>query len=101
MQSRNDSEIEDLFPEDYQPTEVAIRDEVLSPVQQLQKEFDPGEWMKTSEVAEFFRVDPGTVKRWAKTGKFDNIRSFETPGKHKRYNRSDIIKIVESNEDRN
>ncbi len=94
-------ELDDIFPDDLQPTEVAIREEVLSPVKQLQKEYDPHEWMKTSEVAEFFRVDPGTVKRWSRTGKFDGIRTFETPGGHKRFNRSDIVKIVEAHEDRN
>ncbi len=99
MQSHVD--IDDIFPEDLQPTEVAIRNDILGEEpKKLIEEYDPHEWMKTSEVAEFFRVDPGTVKRWSRTGKFDGIRTFETPGGHKRFNRSDIIKVVEAHEDK-
>jgi excisionase family DNA binding protein len=39
------------------------------------------------EVADIFRVDPKTVTRWAKAGKFKRIR---TPGGHGRFREAEI-----------
>lgn len=65
--------------------------ELLRPEQQL---LTPG------EVAKLFRVDPKTVTRWAQNGK---IPSVTTPGGHRRFRRSTIIKILteESNKREN
>lgn len=43
------------------------------------------------EVAILFRVDPKTVTRWARQGKIDSIR---TPGGHRRYRESDVLKLL-------
>ena len=51
---------------------------------------DPGdddELLSRAEAARLFHVDPQTVTRWAKSGW---LRSFRTPGGHRRYYASDI-----------
>lgn len=40
-----------------------------------------------SEVAKYFRVDPKTVTRWAKSGKLSSIRTL---GGHRRYRASEV-----------
>lgn len=57
---------------------------------------DQDKLMTPSEVAKLFRVDPKTVTRWAKDGK---LSSIVTPGGHKRFWRSYIIKLLEGNTD--
>lgn len=52
------------------------------------------ELMTPHEVAEFFRVDPKTVTRWAKAGK---IGCIKTLGGHRRYWRHEIEKLKADN----
>lgn len=47
----------------------------------------PDELLTSVEVANAFRVDPATVKRWARTGR---LTSILTPGGHRRYKTSEI-----------
>lgn len=49
------------------------------------------ELLTPAEVAQMFRVDPKTVTRWAKAGKLTSIRTL---GKHRRYKRSEVEKIL-------
>ena len=44
-----------------------------------------------SEVASLFRVDPKTVTRWAKSGKFTSIRTL---GGHRRYKESEVKALL-------
>lgn len=44
-----------------------------------------------AEVAELFHVDPKTVTRWANAGK---LRSFKTPGGHRRFYEADIRALL-------
>lgn len=45
-----------------------------------------------AEVAAMFHVDPKTVARWAQAGK---IRAMRTPGGHRRYRESDMLRFFE------
>ena len=44
-----------------------------------------------AEVAALFRVDPKTVSRWAAKGE---IPSIKTPGGHRRFKESEILRII-------
>lgn len=48
------------------------------------------ELMTPAEVAQYFRVDPKTVTRWAKAGR---IRAVWTVGGHRRYDRAEIERL--------
>lgn len=43
--------------------------------------------MTPAEVADFFRVSPDTVARWADEGR---LPCFRTPGGQRRYRRTDV-----------
>ncbi len=45
------------------------------------------------EVAEMFRVGPKTVTRWARAGELEAVR---TPGQHRRYLRSTVLRLMGS-----
>ena len=47
--------------------------------------------MTPAEVARLFHVDPKTVSRWANAGK---LRSFKTPGGHRRFYEADIRALL-------
>lgn len=47
--------------------------------------------MTSAEVARAFRVNPKTVSRWAKAGKLTYITTL---GGHKRYNRREVMEIL-------
>jgi len=47
--------------------------------------------MTSGEVAALFGVDVKTVSRWANDGK---LSYFRTPGNHRRFHRSEIIKYL-------
>ena len=49
-------------------------------------ERDP-DWLTPGEVAALFKVDPKTVRRWAKLGRLTWIK---TPGGHRRYDAAQI-----------
>ena len=48
--------------------------------------------LTVAEVADLFAVDPRTVKRWAEGGL---IPYFRTPGGHWRFDRADVLQLVE------
>jgi excisionase family DNA binding protein len=50
----------------------------------------PERLLTPKEVAELFRVDPKTVTRWAVAGRLGSIR---TPGGHRRFRESEVIKL--------
>ena len=56
------------------------------------------EFMTPGEVARRFRVDAKTVTRWAKDGK---IKSFRTPGGHRRFYAAEIESLIKNGETRN
>lgn len=56
------------------------------------QEFD--EWpddLTPGEVAQLFRVDPKTVHRWDKEGKFSE--SWRTPGGHRRFPKGEVWEL--------
>lgn len=48
-----------------------------------------------SDVAELFNVSVQTVGLWADSGK---LRSFRTPGGHRRFRRGDVEKFIADQE---
>jgi excisionase family DNA binding protein len=46
-----------------------------------------------AEVAAMFRVNPKTVTRWARAGKITAVRTL---GGHRRFRRSEIIDLAET-----
>lgn len=50
--------------------------------------------LTTSEVAELFRVDQSTVRRWIEEGR---MAAVTLPGGRKRYRRTDIEAILAGN----
>jgi len=55
---------------------------------------DLGEKLLTpAEVAQFFRVDPKTVTRWAKSGKLHSIRTL---GGHRRYSEAEVRRMLDT-----
>ena len=49
------------------------------------------ERMTPAEVARVFGVSPGTVTRWAQTGKLDSIRTL---GGHRRFLRAEVDAFI-------
>jgi excisionase family DNA binding protein len=49
--------------------------------------------MTPKEVAAHFRVDPKTVTRWAKAGRFRRGDVVRTPGGHHRFRRSAVERL--------
>jgi excisionase family DNA binding protein len=50
--------------------------------------------MTPAEVAKLFSVDPKTVTRWAKAGKLSSTRTL---GGHRRYYRTEVMKLYREN----
>lgn len=50
------------------------------------------ELMTPAELAELFRVDPQTIRRWSDEGKLDYVK---TPGGHRRYWKSYVRRLLE------
>jgi excisionase family DNA binding protein len=55
--------------------------------------FVPDELLTPGEVAAMFRVDPKTVTRWAKTGKIGYVLTL---GRHRRYYRSEVTRLLDT-----
>ena len=53
---------------------------------------DEEELLTPAEVAELFRVDSKTVRRWAASGRLPSIR---TPGGHRRFRAEDVRRKLE------
>ena len=51
----------------------------------------PGEWMSVHEAASLMGVSPATLRRWSDAG---DIRTFTTPGGHRRFSRSAIAGLL-------
>lgn len=49
-------------------------------------------YLTTSEIAERYRVDPSTVRRWVEKGQLKP--SFTTPGGHYRFTQADIEALM-------
>ena len=47
--------------------------------------------LKPSEVAQYFRVNPKTISRWARSGK---LPASKTLGGHRRYRAGDVLKAL-------
>lgn len=54
------------------------------------------EWVSLQQAAEILGVHPATVRNWADEGKLPSRR---TPGKHRRFRRSDLLKYAETARD--
>ena len=50
-----------------------------------------GEWMSVHEAAPLMGVSPATLRRWSDAG---DIRTFTTPGGHRRFSRSAIAGLL-------
>jgi len=59
------------------------------------KREDDDQLLTAGDVAREFRVDPKTVGRWAAARR---IKSFKTPGGHRRYRRGDVRAVLEADE---
>ncbi len=47
-------------------------------------------WLSLDEAAKRLSVHPGTLRDWADKGR---IRTFRTPGGHRRFSESDVIEL--------
>jgi excisionase family DNA binding protein len=52
---------------------------------------EPEDLLRPGEVAELFRVKPGTVAIWAEKGILNCIR---TVGGHRRYRKSEVLELL-------
>lgn len=50
------------------------------------------DWLSLGPASRVLGVDPDTLRRWADAGR---IRSFATPGGHRRFSRSDLHRLQE------
>lgn len=54
------------------------------------------EWVSLRKAAEILGVHPATVRNWADSG---DLPSRRTPGKHRRFHKSDLAKLARSKEE--
>jgi excisionase family DNA binding protein len=62
----------------------------------LESDYEGGEVLSPTEVAEFFEVTPRTVRRWADSGL---LPSFRTVGGHRRFRWEDIRRMLKEARD--
>jgi excisionase family DNA binding protein len=67
------------------PTEPAARRERPSIA-----ESRSGSWLSLGPSSRLLGVDPDTLRRWADSGR---IRTFTTPGGHRRFLRADVLRL--------
>jgi excisionase family DNA binding protein len=53
----------------------------------------PADWLSLGPASRLLGVDPDTLRRWADVGR---IRSFTTPGGHRRFARADVARLQEA-----
>lgn len=53
----------------------------------------PTEWLSLGPASRLLGVDPDTLRRWSDVGR---IRSFTTPGGHRRFARADLARLQEA-----
>ncbi len=58
---------------------------------------DHARWLTLGEAAEILGVDVTTLRGWADAG---NVRFFRTPGGHRRFDREDLERLLQSSEAR-
>ena len=51
----------------------------------------PADWLALGRAASMLGVDPDTLRRWADAGR---VRSFTTPGGHRRFARPDLERVL-------
>lgn len=63
----------------------------------MTEEADELLWYTPHEVAALFRVDPKTLGRWEREGRFTRyqVKVIRTPGNHRRFLKADIDRMVE------
>ncbi|MBZ0292634.1 MAG: helix-turn-helix domain-containing protein [Anaerolineae bacterium] len=54
---------------------------------------DSSDWVSLRQAADILGVHPATVRNWADQGK---LASRRTPGKHRRFRKSDLLQYAES-----
>lgn len=57
-------------------------------------EIDPDELYLPKDVAGIFHVDPKTVTRWIKAGRFNDDEWIKTPGRHHRLKGAAILRYA-------
>ena len=53
----------------------------------------PADWLSLGPASRALGIDPDTLRRWADAGR---VRSFATPGGHRRFSRTDINRLQEA-----
>ena len=53
------------------------------------------EWLSVHEASELLGVVPATLRRWSTAGR---VSSFTTPGGHRRFSRTEILRLLPSQE---
>jgi excisionase family DNA binding protein len=53
----------------------------------------PADWLSLGPASRLLGVDPDTLRRWADVGR---IRSFTTPGGHRRFARAEVARLQEA-----
>ena len=62
----------------------------------MARELEPEERLLTpAEVAALWRIDPKTVTRWAKAGRFPAGTVIRTPSGHRRYRESEVRALLQ------
>jgi excisionase family DNA binding protein len=52
-----------------------------------------GQWLALGPASRLVGVDPDTLRRWADTGR---LTAFTTPGGHRRFDRRDLERVIQS-----
>jgi excisionase family DNA binding protein len=61
------------------------------PLLDLSERFEHGRWLTLGQACRLLNVDESTLRRWADAGQ---VRTFRTPGGHRRFAESDVREIV-------
>jgi len=57
------------------------------------------ELLTTGEMAELFRVDPRTIGRWDRAGRFESGAVLRTPSGQRRFRRDKITALLENGQE--
>src|SRR5205085_8630668 len=53
---------------------------------------DEADWLTLGQAARYLGVAQSTIRKWSDSGR---VRAFKTPGRHRRYRRSDLDAFLE------
>jgi excisionase family DNA binding protein len=67
--------------------------EVLLPAASIATAGPEPAWLALGPASRLVGVDPDTLRRWADTGR---VRAFSTPGGHRRFARTDLVRLREA-----